>query len=74
MRFKGSPSYVSTEDLTLASMTEAALTAAAIANDKTAKARVQAITPMNLKNNEARCLHNSGCIFSFDRLLAARAC
>src|SRR4029434_5302388 len=36
--------------LTLASMTEAALTAAAIANDKTAKARVQAISPMNLKN------------------------
>src|SRR5262245_15216916 len=37
--------FAFTEDLTLASMTEAALTAAAIANDKTAKARTQAIKP-----------------------------
>jgi TldD protein len=42
--------FAFTEDLTVASMTEAALTAAAIANDKTAKARTQAVREVNFKN------------------------
>jgi TldD protein len=42
--------FAFTEDLTIASMTEAALTAAAIANDKTAKARTQAIKELSFKN------------------------
>jgi TldD protein len=42
--------FAFTEDLTMASMTEAALTAAAIANDKAAKTRVQPVASLNLKN------------------------
>jgi TldD protein len=42
--------FAFTEDLTMDSMAEAARTAAAIANDTTAKARVQPVAAMNLKN------------------------
>jgi TldD protein len=42
--------FAFTEDLTMERMTEAALTAAAIANDSAAKVRVQPVATLNLKN------------------------